>query len=1116
MTDNCDTRPKNVWTAEMLEDLLNGKWIIKPPPNWCCWNLAISEYACVGDGILFIAIDSERWVEGTKNTGAYAAWTDTHTILHRFQKKIVGVVAERHIRELDSSVPQLLVENSYEAIRILGAFARENLLGKVIAITGTAGKSTTKMMIQHLLEPKGKVISNHGNHNSRTGVPLTLGRCITQPEYCVLEVAVAALWMRAGGICMMARPHISVITEIALGQVEARGSVTTVRETARMKARIAQGIEPGGIVVLNRDMEEYDFVKSEIEAYGATPVSYGFHEDADFRVEEWQGSKKGSWVTAKVFDRSIRYYLPVLGKSMVSNSLAALAAVHSLGINPEEVTNRFESIHLKESVLESLTVDLPTGGKVYILDDSYNAEALSMKSALEAFKSTSLFYSGKKICILGRIVNLGENAENIHRELAEPVIQSGADIVFAYGNEMQYLLDELPEHMIGGFYSDIEACAQAVANILEPEDYILLKGSRRANDFGKIRGSLSNAIQNRKTMIGTKIAASFYIPYSKYCVQAVDAETGELMWSEGNPYAQTDRGIGGAVLLALLFEKISLGAIKLNDYVTIGSVPSRDAKANRAMSLQEGEEVSVYTLLSSLICLNAPDAALALAEKMAGNTNKALSLMKNLAKKLKLSQTSTENITGRLLKSKPQSFNITDLNKIGRHLFSLPMAYLKMLNISIIEYKGQIFTSPSNLIARGKISGGYFFGKNDGEGITLIYINNQKIILTVCGARDSFHRDYLLSRVIDRLTFSQEEKHPKIERNAFLKSQDNKNIIVNIMGDTYFGEDYTIRRQRRGREDALTRYGYDYSFQKIEPLLKAGDLNIANFEAVLTDLKDSPLRGIKPYVLGGNIIESIATLRKFHIDTVTLANNHAMDYGIPGLNDTLKAFAEADIKYIGAGYNDQDASEPLRINIADSEIIIFSGYWYRDPAHYLFDMYALGNKPGVACISGELMDRIKQEKSMSAKAFIIVIAHWGIDFQKVQNHQRTYAKQLIDSGADMIIGHGSHMMQEMKQLNGKWVLYSIGNAVFNSDGEYDKRKAPPYSFFLQIRIERTGKKSLRLYPLFCNNLKTFWQPHVVTDDQFKEVIKYQTSVGTNLNSFSVDCDKFGPFIETKI
>ncbi len=1101
------------WSKNELTDIIGGKWIVEPADDWRCWNLAVSSAGCVGQGTLFVAIDRERWLQGTGNTGVYADWTDTHTTLHSFQNKIIGAVVERHIKELDPFIPQLLVENSYDVIKKLGSTAREAYAGKILAITGTVGKSTTKMMLDHLLKGKGAVESTYGNHNSRTGVALTLGRCVTQPDFTVIEVALSALWMRSGGICQLARPDIAVITEIALGQTG--GNFNTVHETARMKARIAQGIQPGGTAVLNRDMLEYDLVKSEVISYGAKVISYGFHEEADFRVVEWHPVDDGSWVNAVIADQQIKYHLPAAGRAMVSNSLAALAAVYALGIDPAEVMERLETIHLNEAVLEPLSVELPQGGKVHLLDDSYNAEVASMYAAFEVFKLNAAQHKGKRICILGRIVNLGVNAEAVHRQLAKPLIDTGVDLVFLYGDEMRYLLEELPGKMVAGFYTDIESCARDAASILEADDYVLLKGSRRANDFGQIRSRLLSAIKRQPELPPFTPGKWGFSSHARYRLEAVDLESGETLLSTGNPSIQVNRGLGSLLLLARLLEDIARGKMAFNEYVTMSVVPAREAKATNAIGFEEGEQVSLYTLLSLLVCRNAPDVALALAEKLSGKTGEALKAIKALATKLDLNNSAVENISGRPT-TKPQHFTVTDLSKLGRYLFSMPPKYSKMLNTTMVEYKGKLFESTSSLVASGKIIGGFFFGQNHGEGTVLTYIRGRKVVVSVCGARDNFQRDYLLAEVIDRLAGAGDTAdNPTIKREFKLGSAEP--AVIQFIGDTYYGEDYTARRLRRGQEDALTKYGYDYCFAALKPFLAQGSLNIANFEGVLTDLTSSHLKGIKPFVLGGRIQESIRSLKNNHIHAVTLGNNHAMDYGAAGLKSTLQAFNEADIPWAGAGFTGRDASQPLRIRHGDHKIVIFSGYWYRRPAHYEFDSYAMGNKPGVACLNGELMARITKEKlTKSSKIFIILVAHWGTDYGPILNQQRNYAKTFIDSGADLIIGHGAHLMQGIEQINGKWVIYSIGNGVFNSNGEYQQRKLPPYSYLLQLRLEEDGAKCIRLYPIFTDNLKTFWQPRFVTEEEFRDVLAYQTQLGTPTDHFDIGMDAYGYYTEVKI
>src|SRR5690606_18828332 len=154
-------------------------------------------------------------------------WVDTHSALPQLHGRCCGTIVQRPVEGLPADFPMLLVGNSYDVIDKLARSGRERLQGKVIAITGTVGKSTIKAMLDMLLAQGARVVATHGNHNTRTGVRLTLANCVKNPDFAVVEVAISALWMRPGGIGPQLSPHIAVISEIGLGQV--RASVQSTR-----------------------------------------------------------------------------------------------------------------------------------------------------------------------------------------------------------------------------------------------------------------------------------------------------------------------------------------------------------------------------------------------------------------------------------------------------------------------------------------------------------------------------------------------------------------------------------------------------------------------------------------------------------------------------------------------------------------------------------------------------------------------------------------------------------------------------------------------------------------------------------------------------------------------
>ncbi|MBQ3614824.1 MAG: CapA family protein [Anaerotignum sp.] len=1098
---------KKVWTAEMLADVLGGTWLVAPTADWHCEHFAINREGCAYPDTMFIAIDTETWLKGSGNTGIYAGWDDTHLKVKNFHQAICGVIVQKKIEDLPETVPQLLVENTYQTIRMLCDHVREKMTGKVIAITGTVGKSTTKEMLAKILSASGTVIATHGNHNTRTGVPLTLARCISDPDYVVLETAMSALWMRSGGISRVSKPDVVIITEIGLGQV--RKGMETLRDTAHVKAKIADGIKEGGIAVLNRDMAEYDYVKSEVEGYGASVLSYGFGADADMRCTGYRLKNNLTEVCITYKGQEYQYTLPLLGRSSISNSMGALLAAVSAGAELENLFAPFAELQRNEGVLEPVAVELKEAGVVHLLDDSHNAEILSMIASFDTFRDFAAQYPvGKKICVLGRVVNLGEQASPLHKQLKQPLLDLNPDMVFLYGEEMQYLAEELPKELLAGYYADISLCARAVASVLQAEDCILLKGSRRANDFAAFRKHLAEAIETGKYLDDRKPLFSDRFPCD-YGVMVTDLTTGKTLWTEGNPYAKTDRGLGSMLLLTLLLRGISQKKYELTDHVTIGENPAKEQKNKLALQLAEGDKVSLYTLLQGIVCAHAPDALLAAADVL-GGPKEAKKQMQALAKKLGISEDALRNLTGRKMEKQLQSFNLYELGSLGKELFGINKKLLHVLRTEGVEHKGRLLRMESNLLSLEHILGAYLFGKNEGEGVVLMEENGRQYMIAVCGARDFFHRDQLILKAMQQV---RGKDAVSIEKERFLLDAGKEDACIQFIGDTYFGEYYTKIRQKNKKEDALSKYGYGYSFEGLKDLFAEGDANIVNLEATLTDETESPIRMYKPFILSGDKEQTIRTLQDLRIHGVTLGNNHAMDFGRKGLEDMLQALEEAGMPYTGAGRDSGHSIEPLRIRAGEKEIVIFSGYWYRSSAYFDYDFYAMPGRAGVACLKGELREQIQKEKRENPKAYIIVMPHFGVDFTEVSDLQRRETDKLLQAGADLIIGHGAHMMQQIEQKNGRWVLYGIGNGVFNSNGEYDKRGVPPYGFFVRMLLQRGVPETLRIYPIYLNNLQTFWQPCVVTEEQFKEVVEEQARLGSPMEDFAIGADRHGMYFD---
>ena len=336
-----------------------------------------------------------------------------------------------------------------------------------------------------------------------------------------------------------------------------------------------------------------------------------------------------------------------------------------------------------------------------------------------------------------------------------------------------------------------------------------------------------------------------------------------------------------------------------------------------------------------------------------------------------------------------------------------------------------------------------------------------------------------------------------------------KSDWINIIGDTYFGEFYTKLRKGKGIDDALQRYGYGHSFEKIKQFFHEDDINIANFEAVFNLDENSPLQGQKAFILGAEPKPTIAEFKRVHINTLCLANNHLKDYGEASLNYSLDQLEQAKIDWIGAGIDQQQAHQYFEIQAQQQKIAIFNGYWHRDIAYQDHDFYALGNSAGVACLNAILFEQMMQYRIQHPQHKMIVICHWGVDFKPTHPEQKKIADILTQIGADLVIGHGAHTIQPIKMINHKPVIFGIGNGVFNSNGEFEKYQALAYGLVVKINV---AENKLKLYPIFTHNLKTFWQPYPVDEMQFEQAKKYLTHYLASNEFFSCN-DDLGHYIE---
>ncbi len=386
------------------------------------------------------------------------------------------------------------VGDTLEALNDLGRAARARASEtKVIAVTGSAGKTGTKEALRLALAPSGSVHASAKSFNNHWGVPLSLANMPRGVRFGVFEIGMN----HAGEIDVLVRfvrPEIAIVTTVAPVHL---GFFRSVDEIADAKAEIFHGLEPSGAAVINRDNPHYQRLKDHALVHGASIVGFGEAPDAAARLLGVTLDADGSDVSADILGQTIAYRLGAPGRHLVQNSLAVLAAAKLAGADLALAARALSG--LKAQAGRGLRNVIETkGGRIAIVDEAYNANPASMRAALATFGLTPRSAFRRRVAVLGDMLELGPDGPQLHRELAEFIDGAGVDVVFACGELMGSLFEALPASRRGAYAKTAEELGPKLLEAVGPGDAIMVKGS-----LGSRMGPLVEALKRR---FGTEAA----------------------------------------------------------------------------------------------------------------------------------------------------------------------------------------------------------------------------------------------------------------------------------------------------------------------------------------------------------------------------------------------------------------------------------------------------------------------------------------------------------------------------------------------------------------------------------------------------------------------------------
>ncbi len=416
-----------------------------------------------------IAIDSRTIQPGQVFFAIPGERTDGHCYVRMCAERgAAGAVVSRVV-DAPEDFPLVYVADTVWALGCFARWYRGMFDIPVVGITGSAGKTTTKEMTATALKSHHCVLKSPQNLNTEIGLPLAVAQLEPQHTVAVLEMA-----MRGRGqidwLATIARPTIAVITNIGWAHLGLLGSRDNI---ALAKSEILHRLPPDGVAILNADDDYYEFCRRQSPC---RVVSFGCHRSATVRALKVRLNEDGTAQCVVRYGRErAPLRVPVPGLHHLSNALAALAVAVVLGVPLAEAA---ESLQQMEAVDKRMVV-YRTPKQVTVLDDSYNANPASVRAALHTLEQ--LANGSRRVVVLGDMLELGEQAPQLHREVGREIARTGAQMLIAVGDmahEVTQGASEEGNPPVCLVYPNSHAAAEEVHRWLKPGDVVLVKGSR--------------------------------------------------------------------------------------------------------------------------------------------------------------------------------------------------------------------------------------------------------------------------------------------------------------------------------------------------------------------------------------------------------------------------------------------------------------------------------------------------------------------------------------------------------------------------------------------------------------------------------------------------------------
>ena len=659
-------RGTGIWSASEMEAAAGGKWIVRPEAGWSASGLCIHAPAMQpGNMVAVRSAPEERGISARA--------------LRQMQSPPAAMLVKEGTPLPLDGLPALQVADIGEAVLDIGRYARARMTGKILAVTGSAGKTTTVAMLAHALAPWGGAAKSAETGNLSHGVAWNLASIAPDTPHVVLELAIG----RMARTARIARPDVAVFTNVLPAHL---GDKSTIADIARTKSAVFQGVREGGVAVLNRDMLEWQTVHDAAIAAGLRILHYGNGQDCEFRLLDYDAGTHT--VTAAIHGSAIRYRIGAGGTHMAMNSLAVLAAVSALGYEPGPAIAQFESFSALAGRGEKAELALDAR-RLLLIDDAYNANPGSMKAALHNLAQEP---GARRVAVLGEMAELGPQGPPYHDELIHAIGKSRIDKVYLLGALHEGLWQKLSAGQRGHHAASLDELEAVVRRDLRDGDTVLFKGSHSTN-IHRLVDRFKEAAGQAQSPALTAEAGHLRIELPEGTSALLyDSHADAAVFRANDAALHPPASITKLLTLCLVEERLNAMGMTREEKVEISAAA---ATVDSCWGFKTGERVSIDTLMHACAIVSSNEAANALAEWHSGSNEAFTRALNARAKQLKLSSTLFSSPSGL---GRRQHTTVHDALLLARHVLERHPDVARLCRHSFFSWKGKRHPGTNRLL----------------------------------------------------------------------------------------------------------------------------------------------------------------------------------------------------------------------------------------------------------------------------------------------------------------------------------------------------------------------------------------------------------------------------------